>query len=150
MLLVEGAAEEFLVPKLAELNGFNLDELGITVCSVAGTNFLPYTKFLGATGLQIPHAVITDLDLRNGVSYGAGRVRTLLQSIGETVDQAADSDQIRELGAEHGFFLNNATFEIDLFRSGRHISMSKTLTALTSGAVMPANGHSNGATIRRA
>lgn len=135
VLLVEGAAEEFLVPKLAELNGFNLDELGITVCSVAGTNFLPYAKFLGPTGLKIPHAVITDFDLKNGLSYGAARVRTLLQSVGETVDQAADSNDIRDLGVEHGFFLNDSTFEIDLFRSGRHVSMSKTLSALTSVAV---------------
>jgi putative ATP-dependent endonuclease of OLD family len=135
VLLVEGAAEEFLVPKLAELNGFNLDELGISVCSVAGTNFLPYTKFLGTSGLQIPHAVITDLDLKNGLSYGAGRVRDLLESIGQVVDPAADSEGIRTRGAEHGFFLNNATFEVDLFRCGQHRTMTDTIIALTDVAV---------------
>ena len=41
VLLVEGEAEEYMVPVLAELNGYNLDELGISVCSVAGTHFLP-------------------------------------------------------------------------------------------------------------
>lgn len=134
VLLVEGDAEKFLVPKLAELNRFNLDELGITVCSVAGTNFLPYTKFLGATGLQIPHAVITDFDLKNNLSYGAGRVRDLLQSIGHPVPAASssDSDQIRTRGAQHGFFLNSSTFEIELFRGGRHKSMTDTLSTLTN------------------
>ena len=39
VLLVEGDAERFLVPALAEGLGHVLDELGITVCSVAGTNF---------------------------------------------------------------------------------------------------------------
>lgn len=135
VLLVEGDAEKFLLPKLAELNGFNLDELGITVCSVAGTNFLPYTKFLGANGLQIPHAVITDFDLKNELSYGAGRVRVLLESIGEIVGADASAEDIRAIGVEHGFFLNAATFEVDLFRCGRHKSMSNTLRALTEVAV---------------
>ena len=132
VLLVEGDAEKFLVPKLAELNGFDLDELGITVCSVAGTNFLPYTKFLGTTGLQIPHAVITDFDLKDGHSYGSARVSQLLESTGGEVDPFATDDDIRAVGAEHGFFLNSATFEVDLFRCGRHVSMSNTLRALTS------------------
>ena len=135
VLLVEGDAERFLVPKLAELNGFNLDELGISVCSVAGTNFLPYTKLLGASGLRIPHAVITDYDLKEGRSYGAGRVRQLLQSDGVQVAASANVKEISALGVENGFFLNSATFEVDLFRCGRHRSMSDTIVALTSVAV---------------
>jgi putative ATP-dependent endonuclease of OLD family len=35
--------------------------LGITVCSIGGTNFTPYVKLL-ATGLNIPHVILTDLD----------------------------------------------------------------------------------------
>jgi putative ATP-dependent endonuclease of OLD family len=38
VLLVEGEAEEYMLPVLAELNGYSLDELGISVCSVAGTH----------------------------------------------------------------------------------------------------------------
>ncbi len=135
VLLVEGDAEKFLVPKLAELNGFNLDELGITVCSVAGTNFLPYIKFLGTTGLQIPHAVITDFDLKGDHSYGAARVAQLLETVGIENDPFATDDETRVVGAESGFFLNSATLEVELFRCGRHKSMSNTLSALTSVAV---------------
>jgi predicted ATP-dependent endonuclease of OLD family len=36
------------------------DRSGISVCSVAGTNFHPYAKLL--TGLEIPFAIITDWD----------------------------------------------------------------------------------------
>jgi putative ATP-dependent endonuclease of the OLD family len=57
---VEGDAERFLVPAFAKMMGHPLDEHGITVCSVAGTNFKPYVKLL--TGLNILHAVITDWD----------------------------------------------------------------------------------------
>ena len=36
VVLVEGEAEVFIVPALAKARGVDLDELGITVCSVAG------------------------------------------------------------------------------------------------------------------
>ncbi len=62
VILVEGDAERFLVPAFAETIGKSLDQLGITICSVAGTNFHPYAKFL--TGLGIPFAIITDWDPR--------------------------------------------------------------------------------------
>ena len=59
VILVEGEAEEFLVPVLAKKLGHDLDKLGITVCSIGGTHFLPYVKFLGPNGLHIPYAVVT-------------------------------------------------------------------------------------------
>ena len=46
VILVEGDAERFLVPVFAAKLGTPLDQLGITVCSVVGTNFTPYAKFL--------------------------------------------------------------------------------------------------------
>ena len=52
ILLVEGDAEKFLVPVFANALGHSLDHLGITICSVAGTNFTPYVKFLAALGIR--------------------------------------------------------------------------------------------------
>lgn len=60
VLLVEGIAEEYLVPKFAELLGKPLDEKGIIVCNINCTNFTPYVKIL--QNLGIPYAVITDGD----------------------------------------------------------------------------------------
>jgi len=39
-----------------------LDGAGISVCSVAGTDFKPYVRFLGPQGLNLPLVVITDGD----------------------------------------------------------------------------------------
>lgn len=64
IILVEGDAECFLVPAFAKTMNLSLDHLGITVCSVAGTHFKPYAKFLTAMG--IPFAILTDWDLRDG------------------------------------------------------------------------------------
>lgn len=36
--------------------------MGVTVCSIAGTNFAPYVKLLGPEGLDIPFAILTDFD----------------------------------------------------------------------------------------
>jgi putative ATP-dependent endonuclease of the OLD family len=47
VILVEGDAERFLVPAFAQALDIPLDMLGITVCSVSGTNFTPYVKLLG-------------------------------------------------------------------------------------------------------
>lgn len=56
VLLVEGIAEEYLVPRFAELLGKPLDEKGIIVCNINCTNFTPYVKLLHS--LAIPYAVI--------------------------------------------------------------------------------------------
>ena len=69
IILVEGDAERFLVPAFAAAMDLSLDHLGITVCSVAGTNFKPYAKFLTAMG--IPFAVADGLG-SSGRGHGAG------------------------------------------------------------------------------
>ena len=141
VLLVEGEAEEYMVPVLAELNGYNLDELGISVCSVAGTHFLPYLKFLGPSGLNIPCAVITDAD-PNVRTPGLPRIRKLLEYLApDDLDGLTADDEVIDLGKQHGLFLTDDTFEVALFRSGRHPSFARTMSQLSSGA--PARGRAN-------
>ena len=97
VLLVEGEAERFLLPALANANGIDFDELGISVCSVAGTNFSPYIELLGERGLRLPVAVLTDGDpAEDGAKRGEERVLQLLQAVvptftshGATEDAAA-------------------------------------------------------------
>ncbi|MDC7126779.1 MAG: AAA family ATPase [Spirochaetales bacterium] len=60
VILVEGIAEEYLIPKFARLLGIPLDENGIVVCNINSTNFYPYRQFMKKLG--IPNVVITDGD----------------------------------------------------------------------------------------
>lgn len=134
VLLVEGPAEEFVIPRLANILGYNFDELGITVCSVDGTNFTPYVQFLGINGLNIPCAVLTDLDpQREKKALGINRTRSLLKvwENNDAVDRIDDND-IPSIAEKSGIFLNHATFEEDLFSSGHHCEMCKSLAELTT------------------
>jgi len=133
VLLVEGDAEEYLVPALAQLNGYDLDERGITICSVAGIHFLPYIKFLGPSSLNLPFAVITDSDLDSeGNPVGVRRVRKLLQHLrpGELREEDTDVDTIA-LAREAGLFITDHTLEVALFRCRRHNSFYRTMNELT-------------------
>lgn len=132
VILVEGEAEQYIVPILGEKLGYNFDELGITVCSVNGTNFLPYVKLLNCLG--IPYALLTDLDPReNGSPLGHNRVLKLLEYLmEENLFRNTDKQSLLEKATEYGIFMNNYTFEIELFKSGRFESMCRTLIELTT------------------
>jgi putative ATP-dependent endonuclease of the OLD family len=102
VLLVEGFAEQVLMPMLAAAEAIDLDKLGITVCPIHGTHFASYIRFLEA--LRIHWAVITDGDpLADGVSRGDRRAARLLDSLGRVGDPE-----------EAGIFVGETTFEFDL------------------------------------
>ena len=63
------------MPVFASSLGHSLDDLGITVCNVAGTNFRPYVKL--AEALALPYCVITDWDPLEGTKPPLGKKRTM-------------------------------------------------------------------------
>ena len=130
VILVEGDAELYLVPVLARLMGMDLDALGISICSVGGTNFAPYLKFVGPNGLNIPLAVLTDFDpVIGGGSLGESRVTKLLDLLGATQKDQKGA-LLRNAASMQGIFLNDYTLEVDLFKSGLHQDMCQTLIEL--------------------
>jgi putative ATP-dependent endonuclease of OLD family len=135
VLLVEGEAERFLLPALAKANGVDFDECGITVCSVAGTNFLPYIQLLSERVLGLPVAVATDGDpADDGTKRGEKRVIKLLKDVVCQAEIAGQtSAQMLEIARDRGFFVGDQTCEIDLFRSGSHDEIGQTLAELAPG-----------------
>ncbi|WP_426273668.1 ATP-dependent nuclease [Exiguobacterium sp. R-17] len=136
VILVEGDAEETLVPVLASQNNYFLDELGITICSVSGTNFAPYVKLLGKKGLDIPFSIITDFDPQGGGKepLSNNRIKKLLQEVMPKVELEKYKDKDEELiskSSEYGIFRNTHTFEIDLFKNGGALAMTESIKELT-------------------
>ena len=133
VLLVEGIAEEYLVPRFAELLGKPLDEKGIIVCNINCTNFTPYVKLLHS--LDIPYAVITDGDFyvvndKNEKEYHKmdteetavrgwlgmeiiENMVSLLKLNGEN-ELPEEVGKLDELFKELGLFVGYYTFEVDM------------------------------------
>lgn len=101
-LLVEGYAEQVLIPALARGLGFDLDKAGITVCAINGTHFASYARFCAA--LAIPWAIITDGDPADGGTLRGERRGADLQT---ALEQAGTLP-------ESGIFIGTQTFEYDL------------------------------------
>jgi putative ATP-dependent endonuclease of OLD family len=135
VILVEGEAERFLLPALARAEAIDLDELGISICSVAGTNFAPYVALLGERGLRLPVAVVTDGDpASDGSKRGDARAVELLASVAQPAEVAGqNAAQQLALAANRGFFVGDNTCEVDLFRAGAHEQVADTLIDLAPG-----------------
>lgn len=155
IILVEGDAEKFMLPTLAKLIDppIDLDALGITVCSIGGTNFAPYARLLGRKGLDIPFVILTDFDPKDspasqedadpeaeGVvnNYGENRVvNTIMQHLikKKTWDNL-EFEKILELAPNYGVFLNTFTFEVDLFQTGAEDEFAEAIGGLTTNKKM--------------
>jgi putative ATP-dependent endonuclease of OLD family len=129
VILVEGAAETYIVPALARAFGFDLDSFGVLVASVDGVDFEPWIDLLGDDSLDIPHLVITDGDAdadtqgrtEAGLRRGAKLLPALglvegvraLGDLGELERTAARSALVETLAAA-GVFVGDQTLEVDL------------------------------------
>ena len=103
VLLVEGFAEQVLMPRIAAGMELELDEVGVTVCPIHGTHFESYVRFLRAIGT--PYAVITDGDPDAGTGRtGEARVSRLASRL----EDGAEPETL-------GLFCGDNTFEADLF-----------------------------------
>jgi putative ATP-dependent endonuclease of OLD family len=120
VILVEGDAERFLVPAFAEALDIPLDMLGITVCSVGGTNFTPYVKLVGPKGLNIPHVILTDRD-PNGTRppFVRRRLINVLRLVEDGVNYTPlDANAVIARAEPFGYFVNDNTLEPELFAGG--------------------------------
>jgi putative ATP-dependent endonuclease of OLD family len=129
IILVEGDAERFVIPAAAGLlqSPVALDEFGISVCSVAGTDFVPYVKLLKT--LEVPFVIVTDGDVRDGntaSSPGIERGTRILEAIGDNAAAAAvkagvakgKAEEARAVLVRAGIFVGSRTLETDLVTKG--------------------------------
>lgn len=131
IIFVEGDAERFLIPEFAAALDVDLDTLGVTVCSVASANFLPYLKLVGPDALNIPFVILTDLDPPDGggAPLAFARVRHILAlwMEQEDIDQYEEFDDIWADGEMNGVFVNDKTLEVELFQAGMGPAMAPIL-----------------------
>lgn len=141
IILVEGDAERFVIPAAAGLlpTPVALDEFGISVCSVAGTDFAPYAKLLKTLG--IPFVVVTDGDARDDTVAsppGIERGIRILEAMGDTASAAriadAKADKASATLARAGIFVGSRTLETDLVAKGAGPRLKAAFKALFPGS----------------
>jgi len=67
IILVEGWAEELLIPAIAKVIGIDLTECGVAVINVGSTAYLRFSKVFQRKNpplMDIPVAIVTDVDIR--------------------------------------------------------------------------------------
>ncbi|CAM3930366.1 ATP-dependent nuclease [Bacillus wiedmannii] len=160
VILVEGVAEEYLIPSFAEALDMPLDKKGIICCNINSTNFKPYVKFLDALG--IPYVVITDGDYyyfrknekdtivkvfgsmhtKEHESWrydGLDRTKRLLIELERLKEDDIPElfTQQGELFVNYGFFIGTHTLEIDMMETSCQNKAAEMFTQvfndLTSG-----------------
>ncbi len=139
VILVEGDAEKFLIPVLAKNQSYDFDELGISVCSISGTNFYPYLLLLGSQGLNLPIAVLTDYDPQKPKKDGTlrnplGPNRVVNQIMAAIVDEKTRKErnfnEILKMAPDKGVFMNTHTLEVDLFKFGLNPVFAEAIDTL--------------------
>lgn len=107
VILVEGWAEELLLPVLAKKLDLNLTQKGVSVVNVGSTAFLRYCKIFQRStdpAMKVPVAVITDVDVRPD--------GTRTDSTNNDVSIELTPDEISEK------IIDNATKKNQLFTDG--------------------------------
>jgi len=167
VILVEGIAEEYLIPSFAEALHMPLDKKGIICCNIGSTNFKPYVQFLNALG--IPYVVITDGDyyFRESATSkkifghiyeehhkftgydGLDRTKKILIELGKVDESKIPSDinEEDEFYKQHDFFIGIHTMEIDMMEisNSNHATeiFTQVFNDLTSGGPMQMRNFKN-------
>lgn len=140
IILVEGIAEEYIIPAAAEVLGTPLDDYGIIVCNVNSTNFRPYIQLLEA--LAIPWILFTDGDYYRNITEevegkskitreyhrmfeegddpgyaGLENIGNILLELGLIAEEPDSIAKQEKLYQKQGCFVGNYTMEVDMFET---------------------------------
>lgn len=120
VILVEGWAEEILLPSIAKAIGINLTEKGVSIVNIGHTGFDHYAKVYlrqGEPNMTIPVAVITDSDIREYEKSENGFAKRNTQTVQqETQEKLAIINGKADQCVKY-FPATNWTLEYSLFKS---------------------------------
>ena len=110
VIMVEGDAENILIPILAEIIGLPLEKHGVSVVNVGSTTFLRHSRILTRadhSSVGIPVAIITDCDVRPEYKEdGSFDIRD-----NETTTGVAHKEQYYSIDSIKGFIAPRWTLE---------------------------------------
>ncbi|XAZ26211.1 AAA family ATPase (plasmid) [Sinorhizobium sp. B11] len=108
VMLVEGAAEAFLLPGLIKsAMGIDLDRVGISIVPIHGVHFGAYARLFSAIGLPKRCAIVADADLEPSDAKPAGEDDDDVDTPEKEVLSALEGDFVK-------VFLGETTFEREI------------------------------------
>lgn len=120
VILVEGWAEEILIPSIAKAIGINLTEKGISIVNIGNTGFDHYSRIYlrkEEPYINFPVAVITDSDVREYEKYGNDFVKREGNTVQQENQVAIDSNDAKSEQSIKYHTAPNWTLEYSLFKS---------------------------------
>ena len=131
VILVEGWAEETLIPSIAKAIGINLTEKGVSVVNIGNIGFDHYANIFlrkAVPNMKIPVAVITDSDVREYEKSGDHLVKRDTTKVQQEQERKlAEVNQKCENNVQY-FLAPNWTFEYSLFKSASMNSLLQKVT----------------------
>lgn len=104
VILVEGWAEELILPALAKKIGIDLTQKGISIVNVGGTAFLRYGRIFQRNDkkeMKIPVAIITDLDIKPAEESIQENGKTKKDIAKETKEQKYNGQFVKSFISHH-------------------------------------------------
>ena len=154
IIMVEGDAENILIPIIADIIGYPLEKHGISIVNVGSTAFLRYSQIMvradGST-IGIPVSVVTDCDVRPYDEDPETKKKTYNEKVQESSDAEAAKNKKYTVGSIHGFTSPRWTLEYCLAMSclsadfhkaicyGKKIANAKEHIALTDEKIREAD-----------
>lgn len=154
IIMVEGDAENILIPVIADILGYPLEKYGVSIVNVGSTAFLRYSGIMvrkdGST-IGIPVSVITDCDVKPYDVDPVTKERKFNEKIIESVQAEKEKNEKYTNGSVHGFTSPRWTLEYciamsclseDFHKSvhyGKKIQNAREYISLTNEKITEAN-----------
>ena len=109
VIMVEGDAENLLIPVIADIIGLPLEKYGVSIVKVGSTAFLRYSRiFMRAdkSTIDIPVAVVTDCDVKPKYVDGV-----FMEQLDRTTEVVTQKQLYYSNGSVKGFIAPRWTFE---------------------------------------
>ena len=120
IIMVEGDAENILIPVFAEILGYPLEKFGISIVNVGSTAFLRYSRILirkDKSIIGIPVSVVTDCDIRPFEIDLQTKEQVYIPRIKESEEAVTRKQTIYTEGSVRGFVSPYWTLEYCIAQS---------------------------------
>lgn len=114
IIMVEGDAENILIPVLADILGYPLEKYGISIVNVGSTAFLRYSRIMvrkDGADIRIPVSVITDCDVRPYDIDPTTKEKIFSEKEVESAQAKEEKDRKYTQGSVKGFASSRWTLE---------------------------------------